>query len=140
MPAGSAGKFKKRVLTQTRTGTGSVVTTIGIGGQRYGKLNSFRARVTSSGATSQIEIKDSLGRVIYKDAADKDYQTATVNRAIAFDDTLTGLGFTAADATGAAMTAGGTFEVPVLEGPLTVTWADADGTAGTQRVELYLEV
>lgn len=140
MPAGSAGKYRKRVITLTRTGTGSVVGAVGAGGQSFFKLNSFRAKVTSSGATSQIEIKDRLGRIIYKDAADKDYQTAFVNRAIAFDDTLTGLGFTAVDATGAAMTAGGTFEVPVLEGPITVTWADADGSAGTLRLELYLEV
>jgi hypothetical protein len=142
MAAGSSGKFKKRVITLTRTGTGSVVGTVGIGGQRYGKLNSFRARVTSSGATSQIELKDSLARVFYKDAADKDYQTAAVNRIVVADDTLTGISFTPTDATGAALTAADAVwpVQPVLEGPITVTWADADGAAGTLRLELYLEV
>jgi hypothetical protein len=141
MPAGSSGKFKKRVLTLTRTGTGNVVGVIGAGGQRFFQCSSFRARVTSSGATAQVELKDSLGRIFYKDAADKDYQTAAVNRVFSFDDTLTGLGFATTDATGAVIAASeGAGERPVLEGPITVTWGDADGGAGTLRLELYLEV
>lgn len=137
--AADTPRFRKRVLTITSTGA-STAARIGLGGVKYARLVGFRALATTDTAT-QIEIKDALNRVFYKDAADKDYATAAVNRVIVYDDTLTGLNFTPTDATGAALTAADAAHAgPVVESPFTVTWSNVSGAGLTLRLELILEV
>lgn len=141
--ASFASRFKKVKLVLPRTGTTDVTAHTNLTGFRYFKCANFRAKVASSGATSQIQLTDGNGDVFYKDAADKDYQTATVQRVFAQDDTAITGGVTASDATGAAVTfVTGVNSAPpaILEGPVTVTWIDADGAAGTLTLELLLEL
>lgn len=140
--SGAPSSFRTRAKSLTiPAGATSVAGTFGFGGVRYGKVDSFRAAITSgTDTTTQIELKDAKGRIFYKDAANKDYTTA-VNRAFGLDDTLTGLGFSVTDATGAALTAAGVarFESPIVEFPVTATWSG--GTAAeVLRLELYVEV
>jgi hypothetical protein len=133
-------KFRKRTVTFTTPNpAASVVKVIPVGFKLF-TLRGFRAKATTD-TTTQIEIKDALGRVVYKDAADKDYATAAINRVPALDDTATGLGFSATDSTGAALdgTAKQVAPAPVLEGPLTVTWSN-NGTAGDiLTLSVYVE-
>jgi hypothetical protein len=146
MPGGFPSKFRKRHAVMTLDGTSPDTLSIGMGGQKYFRCNQFSALITSGGDTAvSIELKDSLGRIFYKDAADKDYKTAKVHRIFARDDTVTGLSFTVTDATGAALsaTAGDVQNAPIpdpiLEGPVTVTVTNA-GTAGVMEIDLYVEV
>lgn len=142
MPAvGVAPRFKVVRAILTRTGTTDVVVRINPT-FKYFKCSGFKAKVTGSGATSKIGLVDANSDQFYLDAADKDYQTATINRLFTLDSTGTGgTGVTPTDATGAALTADVVAAAePILEGPITVTWNDADGAAGTLALELKLEI
>lgn len=95
----------------------------------YGRLIGFKALVTGTDTATQIEIKDADARVVYKDAADKDYKTAAVHRIICQDDTTTGLSSIPVDATGAAATAAYNSLTPIVRSPLTISLING-GTAG----------
>ncbi len=136
--ATEVGKFRKRIYTLTiPAGQTSVAATGGFGGVKYGKVQQFRAVLTSgSDSSTSLEIKDRRGLVLFT-AGTLNF-TSAINRVFTQDDTAVTGGFTATDATGAALTAGSPV-APIAEGPITITWSA--GTAGeTLRVELYAEV
>lgn len=137
---GGIGSFKKRVLTITATGA-STAKTIGLGGPKYARVTGFRARITSgSDTTTTLTFADKSGTVFFTGAS-TDYTTAK-NSVIAINSTGSGSGgWSAVDSTGAGMGASGveSADVPVIEGPITVTWASA--TAGEViRIDFALEV
>jgi hypothetical protein len=101
----------------------------------FAEVIGFRfTNVTDTG--TQIEIKDADARIVYKDAADKNYTTgAPTDKVISLDVTTTGLSVTPADSTGAAVTVGLGMALPV-KSPLTFTWSN--GTAGdTGTLNVY---
>jgi len=132
--------FRKRLVTLTRTATGNVLGTAGLGGATYFKCNGFRALDTGP-TNSIIELKDAEGTIFYLDAATKDYHTAEITRVFTQDDTRTGLGMTLTDATGAALAASTPVSSrPILKGPIAVRWNNATDTTGTLRLEIMVEV
>lgn len=136
--ASEVGTFRKRIATLTvASGATSAVATVGFGGVKYGRCQQFRALITSGTDTStSLEIKDRRGLVLFT-AGTLNF-TSAINRVFTQDDTAVTGGFTATDATGAALTAGSPV-APIAEGPLTITWSSA--TAGeVLRVELMVEV
>ncbi len=102
---------------------------------KYGELLRLYVRnfadSTKAGAgtdvAQRIKITDGNSNVVYLDASDRDYATAQVILAPSIDDTATGLGVTAVDATGAAATAGAGSPI-IMRDPVTVTVVNA-GTA-----------
>lgn len=137
--------FKKRgpvaaVTSASTTVLGSVTL-----GADYGRVLGFIARNWASSAKAaagtdaleKVKLTDANGDVFYLDAADRDYKTAEVTIQFGLDDTATGLGITAVDGTGAALSAGAALQ-PVVQSPVTVEVQDA-GTA-TDYFEVYLLV
>jgi hypothetical protein len=128
--------FKKR---------SSPVTTVGAGadfnislGASFGRVWGFTAKATGD-VLARIRLKDADNRIIFLDAADRDYVTAKLDFSILNDDTATGLTSLVKDGTGAAAAAGEAAPPPIVRSPITVTWSN--GTAGdTLVVELYVEV
>lgn len=136
--ASEVGSFRKRIFTLTvPAGQTSVAATGGFGGIKYARVKQFRAVITTgSDISTSLEIKDRRGLVLFT-AGTLNF-TSAINRVFTQDDTAVTGGFTASDATGAALTAGTAVE-PIAEGPLTVTWSNA--TAGeVLRVEVLVEV
>ena|SRR5438128_2477436 len=116
-------------------------------GVPFGKLLGIRARLwasaakTSAGADPAVRLKvtDGNSKVIYLDAADRDYATAEVDLNISQDDTATGLGITPVDATGALATAGA--GAPVWgQGPFVVSVVNAGTATDFMAVDLIVEV
>lgn len=125
------------------TAATTVLGTISLGAA-YGKVLGYRARNWASSAKaaagtdalSRLKLTDANGLVFYLDAADVDYKTAEINRAISPDDTATGItGPLLVDSTGAAVAAGAGTN-PVLRSPITVTILQAD--TATDYMEVYL--
>lgn len=142
MPAGSSGKFKKRVLTLTRTATGDVVGSIGVGGQKYFKCSQFTVTASATTTTAQLTFKDrAASRTFYADAADRSLTAATPVHQIIASVQDANADFTTLDAAGAALTATESVnDSPILEGPIQVTWNDTVVASGTLRLEFLCEV
>lgn len=137
--------FKKKGPAAAVTSAATTVLgTIALG-SAYGRVHGIIARNWASSAKAgagtdvleKIKLTDANNDVFYLDAADRDYATAEVTLAIGADDTSTGLGVTAVDATGAAASAGAGLN-PVVKSPITVEVQNA-GTA-TDYFEVYLLV
>jgi hypothetical protein len=109
---------------------------------RHARILGFNASNTTD-VSSKIQLTDADSRVLYLDAAARDYRAVTaINRVmIALDDTLTGLTPQTLDSTGAAMGAAETNGTGTAVGrsPITVLWTLA-GTLGDVLVcDLYYE-
>lgn len=122
----------------------TVLGTISLGAQ-YGKILGIEARNYASSAklaagidsAEKIKLTDADSKVIYLDAADRDYKTALVTLLPMVDPTATGLTPIPVDATGAAITDGASGTL-IAKSPVTVEVQDA-GTA-TDYFEVYLFV
>jgi hypothetical protein len=122
--------YDKRRVSGTVGASGSLTTPLA---SDFAEIIGFRALSTGDTATS-ITITDGASRVLYKDAADKDY-TAQKDTIIGLDDTSTGLAGVLYDSTGAASTIPGG-NGAAAQSPITVTWAN--GTAGdTLTFDVY---
>jgi hypothetical protein len=114
---------------------------------KYGKLLRIRARNWASSAKAgagtdtaiKIKLTDGNSNVVYLDASDRDYATAEVILLPTQDDTATGLGTLAVDATGAAATAGAGAPI-VMRDPVTVAVANAGTATDYFECELVWEV
>jgi hypothetical protein len=90
---------------------------------RYAQILGFKAQQTAGASTTvQLEIKDADGRIVYKDAADKDYTTA-LDKILLLDPTVTGMTrVVPRQNTGASYQAGvGRAELPLVRSPITFT-------------------
>ena len=116
-------------------------------GAKYGKLVGIIARNYASSAKSgagtdtagRIKITDAASKVVYLDAADRDYATAEVFLLPSQDDTATGLDVTPVDATGAAATAGAGAPI-IMKSPVTVTAVNFGTATDYLSVDLLVEV
>jgi len=114
-------------------------------GASYAKILGIVARNWASSAKAgagtdaleKIKLTDAASKVVFLDAADRDYKTAEVTLLIAADDTATGLTPIPVDATGAAASAGAGISL-IAKSPVTVEIQNA-GTA-TDYFECYLLV
>lgn len=110
-------------------------------GTDYSVLKAIIARnwasIAKAGAGTDVAQRISLtdaNDIIYLDAADRDYATAEVTLYPTMDDTATGLGTLAVDATGAAATAGagndilvkGTVNVDIINGGTATDYFEID--------------
>ena len=115
-------------------------------GAAYGRVLGFSARNYSSSAKTaagtdalmEVKLTDAEGRVIYLDAADRDYKTALVTIFFQQDETATGLSDLKLDATGAALSSQGTSVGAIAASPVTVT--ALNGATATDYFEVYLYV
>ncbi len=100
----------------------------------FAELIGFKC-VSTGDTSTRVKITDADSRVVYLDAADANYTTG-LDRAIALDDTVTGLSIAAlSDSTGAAATISGGQGITVRS-PLTVDWSN--GTSGdTATIDIY---
>src|SRR5262245_9001461 len=104
---------KTAAVAAVTTAATTVLGTISLGAP-YGVVKGFVAQNWASSAKAgagtdaaeKVKLTDAAGVVFYLDAADRDYKTAAIRTVIEYDDTLTGLGITTVDATGAARAAG----------------------------------
>jgi hypothetical protein len=137
--------LKRGPAAAVTTASTTVIGTIDLGAP-FGIVRGFQARNWASSAKAaagtdaleKVKLTDANGVVIFLDAADRDYKTAAVQLFFDADDTLTGLGITSTDATGAARAAGEGAVQAVVQSPITVEIQDA-GTA-TDYFELFLYV
>ena len=100
------------------------------------------ASIAKGGAGTDAAIRISLtdaNDVIYLDAADRDYATAEVTLYPTQDDTATGLGTLAVDATGAAATAGAGADI-VVKGTVNVDIVNGATATDYFEIELVFEV
>lgn len=140
--------FKKTTeLAAVTTAATTVLGTVALGAA-YGIVRGFTARNWASSAKAaagtdaleQVQLTDADGIIFYKDAADRDYKTAAVEIAFDADDTATGLGVTATDATGAARAAGEGAVQYVAKSPITVTVLNAGTATDYFAISLKAEV
>lgn len=125
----------------------TVLGTINLGAA-YGVIKGFQAQNWASSAKAapgvdaaeKVKLTDAAGIVFYLDAADADYNDALGRRVILAgqDDTATGLGAVAVDATGAAATAGAGGEF-VAKSPVTVEVQGAGTATDYFELALYVE-
>lgn len=110
-------------------------------GKGYGEVLGFEIQNEDGGdAAIRLKLVDADSKVIYLDAADKDYEAAQVNTRIIVDDTTTGLSWVPRDATGAAAASGQTAGIGALaRSP--VTASIVNGTSGDEiTLSLWVRV
>lgn len=95
----------------------------------YARVVGFKALLTGTDTAVRVRITDADSRIVYLDAADKDYKTAAIHRLIGWDNTTTGLTTVPTDATGAAATAEYSVFSPIVRNPLEIAVVNG-GTAG----------
>ena len=105
--------------------------------RKYTQVVGFSALLTGTDTAVRLKITDADSRVVYLDAADKDYKTAEVHRQIGLDDTLTGLTPQHLDATGTAATATSAAPVPVVKSPLTLEISNGATAGDTIRLRMF---
>jgi hypothetical protein len=151
--------FVRRRVEGLTTATPVTIGTVGGGNagvgpsRQYAALRCIEARNFSSSAKSaagadvlgRIEIDDADGRILFLDAADRDYATALVRLIVVRDVTATGLTNygTVVDATGAAVTLAAEsegFAPAPFRLPFTVKGVNFGTTTDFLSVDLILEV
>lgn len=139
--------FRKTAsVAAVTTAATTVLGTISLGAP-FGRIYGFEAQNWASSAKAaagtdaleKVKLTDAAGKVIFLDAADRDYKTAKVNIAFSMDDTSTGLSVTSVDATGAAATAGAG-NAQIAQSPITVEIQDAGTATDYFEVSLFVEV
>lgn len=144
---------KRGPAAAVTTAATTVLGTVSLGAA-YGRVLGFQAANWASSAKAaegtdaaqKIKLTDAQGRVVFLDAADRDYGAtsgpapSTAGTTVFFgqDETATGLTDLHVDATGAALSSQAGMKGAVCQSPVTVEVQDA-GTA-TDYVEVYLYV
>jgi hypothetical protein len=110
---------------------------------KFARLLGMKAQNVTDVA-SKLQIADKDGRILFLDAADRDYRTATNINQLSFlrDGTSTGLTTVELDSTGAAMgaAASGSTGLDVGRSPFTVTWTNAATLGDIMTIDLFYEV
>ena len=146
--------FRKRRIEGLTSAAPVVLGTVG-GGPGTGGFAALRAIIARNFASSakaaagtdvlgKLEVKDAAGRIVFLDAADRDYATAEVRLNVVRDTTATGLSDgTFVDATGAAIAMAAETEASSpqpFQLPFTVTARNFGTTTDFLTVDLLLEV
>jgi len=115
-------------------------------GVPYSVLKAIIARnfasIAKAGAGIDVAQRVSLtddNDIVYLDAADRDYATAEVTLYPTMDDTATGLGSLAVDATGAAATAGAGADI-LCKGAVNVDIINGGTATDYFEIDLIFEV
>ena len=104
---------------------------------KFAQILGYTNLTTGDNATT-VQIKDADNRVVYADAADKDYTVNTLKRmALTYDDTLTSLTPQHLDATGVAATATSAAPHPLVKSPVTVSIVNDSTAGGVARFTLF---
>ena len=101
---------------------------------KYAQIIGFKATIPET--TVRVQIADADSRVVYLDAADKNYSAGVLRSTLTYDDTLTGLTPQQLDATGVAATATSAAPLPVVRSPITVSVIN-DSNTETAVVEVF---
>jgi len=136
------GRFKAVTKTSGVPTAGTATMTMNLPGAKFAQIVGFKALSVGTSTTSRIKIEDADNRVLYLDAADKDYDTAALDKTILWDDTTTGLTGIPRDSTGAAATAASvvTGGGILARSPLTITHSNAEGGDELLTVTVYYRV
>lgn len=141
--------IKKRTAAGLTAATPQTLTPAAVGlGAKYGRLLGFTARNYASSAKAgagtdtaiRVKIVDNASRVVYLDAADRDYATAAVHVVPSLDDTATGLSYTATDATGAARGVAESGGDMFMESPIVVSIVNGGTATDYVQVDVYVEI
>jgi hypothetical protein len=138
---------KTAELAAVTTAATTVLGTVSLGAP-FGIVKGFVAQNWASSAKAgagtdaleKVKLTDAAGAVFFLDAADRDYKTAAVRVFFDADDTATGLGVTATDATGAARAAGEGGVAFVAQSPITVEVQNAGTATDYFAISLYVDI
>ena len=108
-------------------------------GSKFAQICGFKALSVGTSTTQILEIKDADGRIVFLDAAARDYDTAAKDNVLFVDPTVTGLTrVVPRQATGASFQAGiGRAELPIVRSPLTVTITASEGNDEVMTCTVY---
>jgi hypothetical protein len=131
------GVFGANTFTMpTASGTVSTFTTSLK--SKYAQVLGFRALSVGTSTTERIRIKDADGKIVFLDAGDIDYDTATVDKVLFLDTTTTGLTPVTRNQTGVVTQAGiGRLDLPLVRSPLTVDLTSAEGNDEVVTMTIY---
>lgn len=104
---------------------------------KYAQVIGLSALLTGTDTLVRLRVTDADSRIVFLDAADRDYKTAKIHLVPSLDDTLTGLSVTALDATGAAATATAGAPTPIVKSPLTLGVINGGTAADTVLMDVY---
>jgi hypothetical protein len=106
---------------------------------KYAQVLGFKALSVGTSTTQALQIKDADNKIVYLDAAAKDYDTAALDKILIIDATVTNLtGVVPRDSTGAAIQAGvGRIEPPLVRSPLTVDLTLSEGNDEVVTMTIY---
>jgi len=106
---------------------------------KFAQILGFKALSVGTSTTTRLSISDADGKIVYLDAADKDYDTAALDKSLIIDATVTGLtGVVPRNNTGAAIQAGvGRIEPPLVRSPITMTATSQDGNDEVVTATVY---
>lgn len=138
---------KTAAVAAVTASTTQALPTVALGAP-YGRVLGFTARNWASSAKAaagtdalmEVKIADADGRVLFLDAADRDYKTAAVNIFFQQDETATGLSDLKTDATGAALSSQGSSVGAIAKSPVTITALNGATATDYFEVFLYVEV
>jgi len=139
--------LKKRTTAAVTLTASQILPTLGLGA-KYARIVEIVARNWASSAKAaggtdalmKIQIVDARGVVVYLDAADRDYKTATVTLIPAEDDTATGLTSLKVDSTGAVRAAAEATTGIIAQGPVVITALNGATVTDYFEVSLTVEV
>jgi len=108
-------------------------------GSKFAQVCGFRAVSVGTSTTQRLSIKDADGKIVYLDAADKDYDTAELDKILLIDPTVTGLTqVVPRQNTGASFQAGvGRGVLPIVRSPLTVDLTNSEGNDEVVTMTIY---
>ena len=129
--------FDKRNIQLTVPATPATVTTGFNARSEFIRLLAFDILLTGTDTAVKLRITDADSRIIYLDAADKDYKTARIFTPLVTDDVTTGTTVVANDSVGVAVAAAQHSPMPVCRAPLEI--AIINGGTGGDVIDLNIE-
>jgi hypothetical protein len=108
-------------------------------GTKFAQILGFRAVSVGTSTTQILSIVDADSKIVYLDAAARDYDTAELDKIILYDPTVTGLtGVIPRQNTGASFQAGiGRADPPIVRSPITVNLTASEGNDEVVTMTLY---
>jgi hypothetical protein len=110
----------------------------GSGSLAVARIDGFAIRLTGTDTGVRLKLVDADNRVVYLDAADKDYKTALIKTRIIHDDTLTGISSTPRDATGTVLAASQGLGGVLARFPVTASIVGGTTVTDTVALELFV--
>jgi len=134
------GNFKKIPFVLPVAASSAATLTVSLG-CKFAQFVGFKALSVGTSVTQILKFTDADGKVIFLDAAARDYDTAEVDVIPIIDATVTGLTqVVPRNATGAAIQAGvGRIDPPLVRSPLTIALSASEGNDEIVTGSIYVK-